>query len=79
MKSSEDEHIKKVAQHHNEALSQLTSITKQAKNFTGDLLEDTEGEEQTPATNIARKIRKKFSQREEKLRMERWKDHKRAG
>ncbi|XP_064090673.1 uncharacterized protein LOC135204382 [Macrobrachium nipponense] len=44
LKSSEDKNIKKVAQHHNGVLSQLTSITKQAKNFTGDLIEGTEGE-----------------------------------
>ena len=77
LKSSADEIIKKVAQHHNEALSQLTSITKQ--DFAGDLLEDTNGAEQTPATKIARKARQKFSQREKKLRMERWKDHRREG
>ena len=64
LKSSVDEIIKKVAQHHNAALSQLTSITKQAKNFAGDLLEDTKGTEQTPATKIARKARQKFNQRE---------------
>ena len=33
----------------------------------------------TSATKLARKTRQKYSQQEEKLRMERWKDHKRAG
>ena len=61
LKSSKEENIKKIAQHHNEALSQLTSITKQAKNFTRDLLEDTEGTDQIPATKLARKTRQKFS------------------
>ncbi|XP_068206209.1 uncharacterized protein [Palaemon carinicauda] len=76
---SEDENIKKVAQYHNEALSQQTSITKQAKNFAGELLEETMGTEQTPAAMIAKKTSYKFSSREEKLRMERWKHHGRAG
>ncbi|XP_068241929.1 zinc finger protein OZF-like [Palaemon carinicauda] len=46
------------------------------KNLAGELLEETKD---TPATMIARKTRQKFSFREEKLRMERWKHHARAG
>ena len=75
LKSSEEENMKTVAQHHNEALSQRTSRTKLANNFGGDLVEEKEGNKITPATMIARKTRGKYSRREQKLRVDRWKQH----
>ena len=76
--SSEEENMKIVAQQHIDTLPQQTSIVKLAENFGGNILDRNRNEE-TPATEQARKARSKYSKREEKSRMEKWKQHKRAG
>ena len=70
--------MESVAQHHREALSQQTSIIKLAENFGENILEENLND-QIATTKKARKVREKYSKKEERLRKERWKQHRRAG
>lgn len=71
--------MKSVQHHHHEILQQQTSIIKLSENFGGDFLKEREGNEVTLATKIARKTQKRYSKREENLRVNRWRQHQRAG
>lgn len=77
--SSRDEYMIYVAQHHRQTLSQQTSIMKLAENFGGEILDPNPNNNHTPATKRARKAREQYSKREEALRKERWREHRRAG
>ena len=79
LKSSEEETMKLVKQHHDVDLSQQTSITKLAQNFGGNLIEGEVGNEHTPATKKARKTRSQYSKQEQSSRVDKWREHKRAG
>ena len=79
LKNSEEENIKMVKLHHNDVLSQQTSITKLAKNFGGEMIVEREGNEHIPATKLARKTRVQYNKKVQKNRLEEWKKHRRAG
>ena len=79
LKSTEEENMKLVEQQHSDTLPQQTSITKLAENFGGELIVEREGNEHIPATKVARKTRSQYSKRVQKNRVDKWKEHKRAG
>ena len=71
--------MKQVKEHHDETLSQQTSITKLSQNFGGNLIVEGVGNNHTPATKMARKTRSQYSKREQEGRVDKWREHKRAG
>ena len=78
IKSSTDKTMGMVKEHH-ECLSQQTSTTKLAENFSGYTLKNTAEDCDNPATLIARKKREEYTKRELETRREGWRQNKRAG
>ena len=78
IKSSTDKTMGMVKEHH-ECLSQQTSTTKLAENFSGYTLKNTAEDCDNPATLIARKKREEYTKMELETRREGWRQNKRAG
>ena len=79
LKSTDENIMKMVAQHHEETLSQQTSLTKLAQNFGGDFLTQQEGSKLMPATTMARKARENFNKEQQDNKIEMWRKNRRAG
>ena len=76
--SNKDSLMQMVTKQHKDDLPQNVSIIKMARNYAEDLLEE-EPDPATPATVQARAKRTAFGIAERSNKLERWKNHKRAG
>ena len=77
--SNKDSLIQVVTKQHKDVLPQNMSIIKLAKNFAFHLIEDDPEEPEVAATIQAKAKRTSFGFSEQKIKKERWKNHKRAG
>ena len=77
--SNNDPLIQIVRTQHQEVLPQTISITKLAKNYASDLIEEEPEEPDIPPTTQAKNKRKFFGFTERNNRRQLWKNHKRAG
>ena len=76
--SSEDPNLKIVCKHQETQTNQTTSVTQLAKHFGQDCLTDEMETSKKPATDIARKSRKNYSQNFQDEKKEEWANQQRA-
>ena len=77
--SNKDPLLKPVTQQHRDTLPQSTSIIKLAKNFGDNIIEDPPTDEEIPAICLGKEKRKIYTSEQKQPRIDRWKNHQRAG